>query len=265
MNDEEISSFWINYSIEDLANRCASLHRQRRELMESHGSIEIEAVRRTVSSIWIKGKGIEVGAGSRPFFIPDGSECYYGDIRDRDELSKYFSSLEVSLNGFIDAQTMAGIPQNSLDFVISAHVIEHLFDPIGAIINTIRVLKDQGIFLLVVPEKSKTWDRDRTATTLEHMMMDYVDGGMGTKKDAYVEHAKFVHPIMTGEYIDEDKIEESALQAMNAAMDIHVHAWQYEEFRELLEKCKKIDNFLILHAQKVQNENIFVLKKCVAS
>ena len=45
----------------------------------------------------------------------------------------------------IDAQTFDGIDNDSLDFVISAHVIEHLRDPIGSIVNAIRVLKAGGI------------------------------------------------------------------------------------------------------------------------
>jgi hypothetical protein len=48
----------------------------------------------------------------------------YGDMRDRDSLQSYFKTDRVYSGARIDAQTLAGIADASLDFVISAHVIE---------------------------------------------------------------------------------------------------------------------------------------------
>ena len=97
--------------------------------------------------------------GIAPFPLPEGARCQYGDIRDRAALNKYFANDRISLTGHVDAQTYAGVAPASLDFVISAHVIEHLFDPIGAIRAAVSMLKPRGVFLCVVPDMEKTWDR----------------------------------------------------------------------------------------------------------
>jgi SAM-dependent methyltransferase len=209
----------------------------------------------------IKGSGVEVGAGSRPFPIPDNAQCYYGDIRDKSALEAYFSTEEVTCNGFIDAQTMNGIKSCSLDFVISAHVIEHLFDPIGSIQQTMRCLKVGGIFLLVVPEMTATWDRRRSATTLAHLLHDWVDAGEGTKFQAYEEHLRFVHPELTGESLTDHEIAEQAAHGASLGLDIHVHAWGRQDFLEILDFIGKVIGFTVESVVPVQNENIFVLKK----
>ena len=113
---------------------------------------EIATVRAELSQRFISGSGLELGAGTRPFPVPAGAQVSYGDIRDLASLQSYFKSSAVQISQHIDAQTLAGVANASLDFVISAHVIEHLRDPIGAIANAIRVLKCGGIHLLVVPD-----------------------------------------------------------------------------------------------------------------
>ena len=98
----------------------------------------IAAVRSELSRRFILGFGLEIGAGARPFPIPAGAQVSYGDMRDRASLESYFKTNAVQSGEPIDAQTLAGIADASFDFVISAHVIEHLRDPIGAIVSAIR-------------------------------------------------------------------------------------------------------------------------------
>src|SRR5436189_131003 len=83
---------------------------------------------------------------------------------------------------------IAVIDNDSLDFVISAHVIEHLRDPISSVVNAIRVLKVGGIHVLVVPDMRYTFDRNRPETTVEHVLTDFADGGVSTCRNAYEEH-----------------------------------------------------------------------------
>jgi hypothetical protein len=98
--------------------------------------------RTAVASKFLRGTGIEVGAGARAFPHPVSARILDGDIRERNALEKYFqeseSENEIKIDEYIDAQTFAGIKNESLDFVISAHVIEHLRDPIGSIVNATR-------------------------------------------------------------------------------------------------------------------------------
>ena len=99
-------------------------------------SVNLE--RRAVAERFLTGHGIEVGAGDRPFPVPSHVRVFYGDIRDAASVEDYFKTADVRAGSPIDAQTFAGVADASLDFVISAHVIEHLRDPIGSIVNAIR-------------------------------------------------------------------------------------------------------------------------------
>jgi SAM-dependent methyltransferase len=261
MNEDETPAYWSTYGADDLVVRVAALHAQRRELIERAGEAEVYGARKAVAETFLRGSGIEVGAGSRPFPLPKGANCYYGDIRDAAELAAYFKAGEIANDGRIDAQTMQGVPSASQDFVISAHVIEHLFDPIGAIRAAGTVLKAGGIFICVAPDMDKTFDRARTPTTLEHLQADSQDGGESTRLQAYVEHVKYVHPILTGEHYPADEIEPRARAIMAGGIDVHVHAWRATDFGELLSFIVSEGRFSLETLFSVQNENIAVLRR----
>jgi len=44
---------------------------------------------RSALGSFLKGTGIEVGAGNRPFPVPQNVEVIYGDVRDSDSQKKY--------------------------------------------------------------------------------------------------------------------------------------------------------------------------------
>jgi SAM-dependent methyltransferase len=52
-----------------------------------------------------------------------------------------------------DAQFMAGVPDNSLDFVHSSHCLEHLNDPTEGLRNWLRILKPGGYIIALVPDE----------------------------------------------------------------------------------------------------------------
>jgi SAM-dependent methyltransferase len=270
MNDDETPAFWSGYSHDDLVVRVASLHAQRRELGErideltvQMGAVEIKGARTAIAATYLRGFGMELGAGNRPFPLPEGVRCHYGDIRGEAALAKYFSAGQVAAGDVIDAQTMLGVPPASQDFVIYAHVIEHLYDPIGAIRAVIGVLKPGGVFVCVVPDMEKTFDKARPPTTLAHVMTDRADGGQSTKLQAYVEHVKYVHPTLTGEHFDEKEIERRVRAAMEAGMDLHVHAWRARDFSDLLNAISTECAFSFESMTSVVNENICVLRRRV--
>jgi SAM-dependent methyltransferase len=224
---------------------------------------EVNVQRAAIGREYLAGTGIEVGAGNRPFPLPDGARVIYGDIRDQAAVEKYFNSADVRSGTDIDAQSFAGIADNSLDFVISAHVIEHLRDPIASIVHAIRVLRPGGIHILAVPDMRFTFDRRRPETTVEHLLRDYEDGGAGTCRQAYEEHLRYVHPELTSEHYSEAEIEWQSSESSKRwqAFDVHFHAWTRDGFEALLAAAAKYAPFSVEKAVSVVNENIFVLRK----
>jgi ubiquinone/menaquinone biosynthesis C-methylase UbiE len=220
----------------------------------------VTAVRAKLAERFISGCGLEVGAGSRPFPVPSHAQVVYGDIRERAALESYFKTRSVSSGQRINAQTLAGVADNSLDFVISAHVIEHLLDPIGAIANAIRVLKRGGIHILAVPDMRRTFDRHRPETTVAHALADFRDGGLGTCKAGYEEHLRYVHPVLTGQHYSETEIQRQATEAARLwpKYGAHFHAWTRAGFEALLRATYEFAPFGVVTEVSVAKENLFV-------
>ncbi len=59
------------------------------------------------------------------------------------------------------------------DFVLSCHSIEHMANPVKALKEWKRIVKDNGYILLIVPHKDHTFDHNRPVTTLEHLIKDF--------------------------------------------------------------------------------------------
>lgn len=62
---------------------------------------------------------------------------------------------------------------NSLDYVVTSHVLEHVANPVGALAEWYRVLRSGGIIYLVVPDRRLTWDRPRPLTPVNHLLEDF--------------------------------------------------------------------------------------------
>ncbi len=62
---------------------------------------------------------------------------------------------------------------NSYDFVLSSHALEHVANPLLALVEWVRSIKANGILTLVVPHKEGTFDHRRPTTTLQHLISDF--------------------------------------------------------------------------------------------
>lgn len=257
---DEMAAFWRDFSHDDLMARVADLHRQRRELLEARTPEEVRVARRTVAELFLRGSGIEVGAGDRPFPLPIGVTCRYGDIRDQAKLREHFkTNSPLAADGKIDAQTFAGIAPNSLDFIISAHVIEHLENPIGSILAGLTRLRPRGHYVIAVPDQRFTFDRQRPLTPLAHLLADAQDGGASTRIEAYRDFIRWTAMAEWGDMTAAHDIEGHAQSLAASEMDIHFHVWTGQTFRELLDYLAKMNNFSILGSAHADNENIFII------
>src|SRR5450756_122288 len=73
----------------------------------------------------------------------------------------------------VEATAMESIPSASYDFVLSSHALEHTANPILALSECIRLLKDQGTLVLLLPHKDGTFDHRRPVTTMQHLIDDF--------------------------------------------------------------------------------------------
>ena len=75
-----------------------------------------------------------------------------------------------------EAIDLGGIPSSNYDFVLSSHMLEHSANPLKALVEWVRVLKDEGILVLALPHRDGTFDHRRPVTTLAHLIEDFEHG-----------------------------------------------------------------------------------------
>lgn len=84
------------------------------------------------------GNGVDIGAGPDPIskvVFPLITSVRDWDMKDG------------------DAQYMATITDNTVDFVNSSHCLEHMVDPVIALTNWIRIVKPGGYLIITIPDE----------------------------------------------------------------------------------------------------------------
>lgn len=72
-----------------------------------------------------------------------------------------------------DAVDLSVIPDTQYDFVLSSNNLEHIANPLKAVSEFVRILRPQGLLVIVVPFKEKTFDHRRPYTPFSHLLDDY--------------------------------------------------------------------------------------------
>lgn len=131
-------------------------------------------------------KGIEIGGPSMHFKT---RLLIYQKVEDLDVVNfsnntvwegpirpgRNFNYIE-NKNGFqfiSDATDLAQIRSNTYEFLLSSNCLEHIANPIKALLEWKRVIQAGGALILVLPNKASNFDHKRPFTTFEHILADY--------------------------------------------------------------------------------------------
>ena len=71
-----------------------------------------------------------------------------------------------------EANDLASVPDAKYDFLVASHVLEHLANPIKALKEWTRTVKDGGVLLVIVPHRSGTFDHNRSYAQFDHLLDD---------------------------------------------------------------------------------------------
>jgi SAM-dependent methyltransferase len=219
--------------------------------------------RRQLARRHLSGGGIEIGALHNPLELPPGATVRYVDRMPVAELREHYPELAgeqlVDVDVIDDGETLSTVGDESVDFVVANHFLEHCEDPIKALLNMFRVLRPGGVLYLAVPDKRFTFDRNRELTSLQHLVDDYENGADRSRRGHYEDWARHVDEV------DEDRVAAHADELLARGYSIHFHVWTADEVQQLLARVR--DDFGAGHdvAQFVRNghENVFVLRKRV--
>jgi SAM-dependent methyltransferase len=210
------------------------------------------------------GSGIEIGAlhNRMPVDQQRATVRYVDRLSLADQRRHYpelagYEMLEPDI--VAEADRLPMLADASQDFVIANHLLEHLPDPIGALEEWYRVLRNGGILFLALPDKRLTFDKDRPRTTLQHLIADHTDRGAASRIGHFEEYSRLVHK-QTGADFESD-----VARLLATDYSIHFHVWIPEDIAELLEYVRTRTGQPWIVVEQVDNtgsdEFIFVLEK----
>lgn len=218
---------------------------------------------------YLNGRGIEIGALQNPLNLEglDIKEIKYVDRLSVKDLREHYPELEklnlVDPDIVDDCEVLSKVKDDSLDFIIANHLIEHLSDPLTTLSRWYTKLKKNGVIFLAVPDKRRTFDKERELTTLEHLIIDSNLDPETRKvldKRHFYEWAIFVQKKTGAEAL------KSAEDLYKEEYSVHYHTYIFEFFQEVINYLRKNTKakYKILdysHTPKDSNEFIFILQK----
>lgn len=194
----------------------------------------------------ICGYGIEIGALHKPLLIPN-TNIKYVDRMSKEDLMKHYDVIPVDVDIVDNGETLSKIENDSQDFIIANHFLEHCENTIGTIKNFLRVLKIDGIIFLSIPDQRYSVDKTFPITSLKHIIDDYIKGPE-ISKEMHVNQWINVY----------NNIKE---ELMNESGSIHYHTWLLDNILYMFLYIKKTLPFEILFSMLLDTEMVFVFKK----
>jgi len=201
-----------------------------RDLVARSGAPRWEATRDDLAFRYLRGEGIEIGALYRPQRVPPAARLRYVDHATAEELRQIYPEHDwVQAPDVVDeGERLSKFADESLDFVIANHMLEHVEDPVEALNHFLRVLRPGGIVFITLPDARQTFDARRERTTVEHILRDHREGPETSRRAHYEEWARII------DCVPEDRVAERADQLAAEGARHHFHVWELGTFLELL-------------------------------
>lgn len=198
------------------------------------GGSDRKTIRDDIATRFLRGEGIEIGALDFPQRLPRGARVQYVDNLDEAGLRRVHHSVLCEGRPLItpdivdDGTRLSSFPDASLDFVIANHMLEHVEDPIAALEHQLRVLKQNGILYLSLPDARESFDAPRPRTPVEHLLRDHREGPEISRREHYEECARYIEG-------HEGEILERRVREMESEhLHPHFHVWEPISFARFL-------------------------------
>ncbi|MEP7141841.1 MAG: methyltransferase domain-containing protein [Ferruginibacter sp.] len=145
------------------------------------------------------------------------------------------------------------IKDENYDFVLSCNNLEHIANPIAAVLEWKRIIKREGVIILVLPNKLANFDHKRPYTAIGHLVDDFRNN-VGEDDKTHLEEIQALHDLkrdpQAGEY--KNFQERCSDNFKNRCM--HHHVFNQDVLRKLFEYCdmevrlqfsSKTDHFIV--------------------
>lgn len=232
----------------------------------------VEHNRLLLATRFIAGHGIEIGGLGRPLRVPPHAQVKYVDRKSGENLlASYAVNMKarkikiVEPDIVADGETLDGIGDRTQDFVIANHVIEHFQNPIRFFKNVHRVLRDDGILFLAIPDKERTFDHARSVTPFTHLKGDFENGPEQSRQQHFEDFVTLADIDLIGARSWKTSEARDLLikKLMDEDYSIHFHVWDVEAMFDMISKIgTEFDiNFRIKCFLSSGDEGVFILEK----
>jgi Methyltransferase domain len=137
-----------------------------------------------------------------------------------------------------EGSALTSVADNSYDFVLSSHNLEHFANPLKALNEWKRVTRSGGTLVLVLPDYRRTFDHLRPTTPVDHMFQDFIQD-VGEDDATHVPEVLQLHDLdMDGTLLTHTR-EELRTRSMNNIENrcLHHHVFDESNSAELLTKA----------------------------
>lgn len=189
----------------------------------------------------IRGEGLEIGPGNLPMTFRNQIKVHYLDTNTQEQLAKYYPKLTFNqLQNFIqgDADDLKGIPNNHYDFLVASHVIEHVKNPLKALMRWVEVVKPGGYLYIIFPNRDECFDQGRPYTTISHLLSEY---RLANHSQTMYNHltAHIYEHYANNDYKNKpDQLKEIDISAQIRAGAAHYHVWGPQNTQALFLSAK---------------------------
>jgi SAM-dependent methyltransferase len=133
-----------------------------------------------IASLVLDKVGLEIGGPSNEY------QCVYQNVKSLDNVVFSINTVwanhtnEFTYNGknlgsviISDAVNISLVKNEVYDFVFSSHSLEHIANPLKAIGEWLRIIKNNGHIIIIVPEKSACFDHKRNYSKFSTLLTQY--------------------------------------------------------------------------------------------
>ncbi len=195
--------------------------------------------RESVASHYLTGTGLEVGGLHNPLRVPGRAHVRYVDRMSVADLRAHYPELAgkhlTPVDIVDDGETLQTISDGSQDFIIANHFLEHCENPLATLASFARVVKQEGILFLCIPDKRYTFDLPRQTTPFEHIVRDYQEGPGWSRREHYLDWVYHVEHVT-----DPDAQSAQADALLARGYSIHYHVWTMHDLMEMFLRVSEV-------------------------
>ena len=200
-----------------------------------------------------RGRGAEIGPGHQPQVLPGPNVdvIYVEQMPPEQWVQLYDPKGKRAVNKSlwdlyrIGAADSLPVPDESLDFVFSSHVFEHLTNPFGHLVHWHRKLKPGGVILAVVPDVAGWKDYAFHPCKLADLLREYQTDMMAPSLQHYER------------WVRGRQLKTDPAKLLQSGRSIHVHFYTHSNMAELLQWAVEHLGFAYFHLRHTQNAKDF--------